>query len=697
MLKGQTIIGRVLARCPRGTEPLSARLRLSHLFGGADLAPRGFPPHAVLVVRRAQPAGRVALGAHNPHAPRAAWERELREQVTAFWRRAARPVRGRVPASAEAVLFADESEWMAALGLAAARREVGRHWCWRDSRGASPSQTMVRTWAASPRFVPAALVRLAQWGEAARVLGTLQPSEAGELLAALRSEFKLPHHARASGPHAARTATRRGSQAVPAGREGVRASGVGEAATAASSEVGAERGVRLEEGAAGGASVEESREQVPPWRRWLPPDGGECVRLHTAARSLLSFAAALFHAPSLARSREFAEEVAAFEEGVAAQAHPSPEDARANAAQSAKPRAHDADDGRADARTSLGDARRGAAHADAAPVASREAARSPSPDADAQALKTRGEASTDRAEEPPAVRPARDVGESHDSGTVEDVAEEEGDLEKAEAAPWAALGGCETRLGGALFLLNLLVGLRLPECFDEAYALSEHVTGWGLTELLARSLLGDVGAEFEDDPLWGALAHLDGRAGGEPPARGLRVGASYRVPARWLKLFAPREGEAVWLAAGGEGRLVLTHAAGFPVAVLPLAGREPSEAAAQFVDEYRAHGLRVSLRFKDGGGRVEDETEDVRRWMSWTFPFLKYALRRSLDAEGGGPGGDESARALLVRRGRLYCTDTHVDLVLEPSGLSFEARRAGLDASPGWVRDLMRVVAFHYE
>lgn len=83
--------------------------------------------------------------------------------------------------------------------------------------------------------------------------------------------------------------------------------------------------------------------------------------------------------------------------------------------------------------------------------------------------------------------------------------------------------------------------------------------------------------------------------------------------------------------------------------------------------------------------------------MDWTFPFQKYALRRSLMDEGEESEGDGAARALLVRRGRLHCTPTHVDLVLELSGLSFEARRAGLDASPGWVRDLMRVVTFHYE
>ena len=83
--------------------------------------------------------------------------------------------------------------------------------------------------------------------------------------------------------------------------------------------------------------------------------------------------------------------------------------------------------------------------------------------------------------------------------------------------------------------------------------------------------------------------------------------------------------------------------------------------------------------------------------MAWTFPFVKYALRRSLAEAGAELEGEGAARELLSRRGRLYCTATHVDLVLAADDVSFEARRAGLDASPGWVRDLMRVVAFHFE
>ncbi|HEY0174210.1 MAG TPA: hypothetical protein VGB98_24555, partial [Pyrinomonadaceae bacterium] len=168
MLKGQTTIGRFSARCPSGTEPIVARLRLARLFGGANLAPHGFPPRAVLVIRSLKSERGVALGGRLLLRPES--EREMREQVSLLWARAARPSGGRVPVWAEAVLFEDEGEWLASLGLAVTRGEAAGHWCFRAALGAetvaATRASLVRVWCESPRFLPAALVRLARWGEA---------------------------------------------------------------------------------------------------------------------------------------------------------------------------------------------------------------------------------------------------------------------------------------------------------------------------------------------------------------------------------------------------------------------------------------------------------------------------------------------------------------------------------------------------
>jgi hypothetical protein len=54
-------------------------------------------------------------------------------------------------------------------------------------------------------------------------------------------------------------------------------------------------------------------------------------------------------------------------------------------------------------------------------------------------------------------------------------------------------------------------------------------------------------------------------------------------------------------------------------------------------------------------------------------------------------------RALVARPGHVAFTRTHVDVVLPLRDLDLRVRRAGLDADPGWVPWLGRVVTFHYE
>jgi hypothetical protein len=763
MFTGQTTIGKVFARCPARTEPLVARMRLGHLFQSVDIAPRGFPPHAVLVIRRMSAPRGISLGALRL---RSEWEREMREEVALLWRCAVRPARGLAPEWAEAILFADEGEWLACLGLAVARREVERHWCWRASLGAesivSSTQTLVRAWASAPRFLPAALVNLARWGEAARVLGTLQPWEAGTLFSALRAEFDLPRIEDVANAFAARTTIKNDVQREPTPRERSAAPrranlderDAVESATAGSlvAKDGAERS-GTHDASDPGTKAEST---TPPWKHWLPSAGSECERLPATAQRLLAFAAALFHAPSLARSRSFAEEVFAFAEGKAVRAQAASDATHATARREAKSPPRGADERHIPVE-------RHDASDSAMTLAARgddECSLGPEHEAPTPSHPSREQEGTRGVVESSTPQPAAQSSaiESHDEESSSDIpvlAEDAGEA-GTHYAPWAELEGCETRLGGVLFLLNLFIGLRLPECFDDDdYKLSEHITGWGLAELLARALLGGACTEFDRDPLWGALAHLDGRAEGEPPAADLKVGLSYRTPARWLRLFAPRDEE--WVVCEDEGRMLLWHSGGFPIAVRPLNGLTPLEAAAQLVDAYHAQGVPVA-RLEEARTWLEEahapheeatapheetaapheETHtphartllssaglcfpfehfpifdhlnvyggaqlspELRRWMGLTFPFLRYALGRSLEDEAGLVHEaefdmEEAAREMLVRRGRLFCTATHVDLLMEMNGVSFPARRAGFDASPGWVRDLMRVVAFHYE
>jgi hypothetical protein len=700
MFTGQITIGTVSARCPARTEPLAARMRLAHLLRGADVVPRGFPPQAILVIRRAKSARGLSLGAFSL---RPGWETEVREQLSLNWRRASRPMRGVVPETEEAVLFADTGEWLACLAVAIARREVERHWCWRASLGAgaaSSIESLVRALLQRPRFVPSALVTLARWGEAARMLVALRPEDCDALLSALRAEFDLPHFIEASGTRDARAKTEHDAPthlAQTVREDATREAREGEHDSFAST---AERGSvenrdtrRSRVSDANDVSREEEASSSPPWERWLPSAGVECERLRAPAQRLLSIAAALFHAPTLARSRNFVEEVFNFSQRDARRdAHASP-DATPRTRAGKKRRGRDATDSATSRDTASSNERDDSVELDTLVPAHPSSARGDERRANEAATRHR------------VARESADDSFTEENASGASVAFEDEVGTEARVAPWSDLEGFETRLGGALFILNLLTRLRLPECFDEDYDLSEHVTGWGLTELLVRALLGEECEEFESDPLWDALARLDGRSMGEPPAPGLRVGLSYRVPARWLKLFA--SSEEPWLVLEEEERLILHHPEGFHVAVRPLEGRKPLEVAARVIEAYVAQGIVATARLEESRAHNEGAprlsafaydarlSEDLRRFMDWTFPFLKYALACSLAEEGTESGA--AMREMIVRRGRLYCTATHVDLVLEMSGVSFAARRAGLDASPGWVRDLVRVVAFHYE
>lgn len=780
MFTSGTIIGRVTARCPARTEPLASRLRLSQMLGGADLAPPGFPPQAVLVVRRAAAPARVAL---DSLLPGATWEREVRDALALAWRGAARPEGGRVPMRAEAVWFRDAGEWLACLAIAIERREVGRHWCWLASLGAraslSPSRALTLAWVESARFVPAAVSLLAEWGEAAHALAVLRPEESVAILSALCAELGLPRADTSSDAGARLSKHARAKDKASSGAQ-LSARGVGRDADEEESN---EAHDEHEEAAARG--FEAAR--VAPWVRRLHSAVGDATRLPAPTRQLLIVALAAFRAPALARSRGFAEEVLAFVEGAremaslrgAVSKRPEPRRVEEiNAPRGDPARADDAAAREASAareavaagKTAGANVETGASEVVAAHFThEEERAARPEEVVDSPPQVARDDREVSAEDESPKLRAgarsfAREQEEAARRDGVDDREETGVEEVCGTPKPWRGLEGRETSLGGVLFLLNLFAHLRLPECFDEDFHLSEQISGWGLAEILARALLGDAAAEHESDPVWEMLARLDGRGAGEPPAVALAVRDSYRVPVRWLTRFA--RGEAVWDARTSGASLVITDARGFVVSEQPLGELTADEAAAAELEHFRAQGVsarlykEVNARLCDAvDARLRDEIDTrlsdevdarpgdevdarpdastsapdlfergrllsfargrlsqlaggslsssgraplaagIRRWAEWTLPFLFYALALALACAEDFEAAEfeASARALLLKRGRLFSTATHVDLLMEMSQVSLVARRAGLDASPGWVHDLVRVVSFHFE
>lgn len=215
------------------------------------------------------------------------------------------------------------------------------------------------------------------------------------------------------------------------------------------------------------------------------------------------------------------------------------------------------------------------------------------------------------------------------------------------AAPASAAAGVSTELAGAFFLLNLLSYLDLPHGWTEGGQRDEELSAWALLEALARGLLGQDHDRYGDDPLWAALAALDGRAAGEPLRTGLG-GAGSHLPAAWLR-------KVGWAAGQGER--------GYS----------------------RARLARSAARAMDPA---------TAAWLRGVLPFIRHLLARAMGLTGGAER--RAAAALMIRPGRLQATNTHVDLYLPMDSVSLPVRRAGLDADPGWVPDLGRIVRFHY-
>jgi hypothetical protein len=691
MFANQTSIGRIVAHCATLTEPLQARLRISHLLQGADFTPPGFPPQAILIVRQARSPESISLSSFRL---RSQWEAGVREMIAGLYCTAVRPVRGVVPSGAPAVLFADTGEWLACMGLAAQAHDIDQAWYWQANlhkEAASSSLTLVREWVTRPRFVPAAIAHLAAWRRVVEVLQVFSPPEANAIFGALAGEWDLPkrewefppwlnepeHELRAqplNGPsddHDSSTIARESTGFQPP------AEGAGQAA--------ADERKRVSSSTEINPDRRSERSVKPPWQMWWPALEESCEDLPRESQRLLAGAVALFHAPARARSASLAMEVQRWLFAISERHEP--------------------------AARQLIKAKRSA---------SPEVPRTPkaAPRSDNMLSRTRptlkaAEVSQGPASGLPGVdsKPAESV-----SGIAEkpvaitsDEASSRGAGEIQNQPFWLNLSGCETKIGGALFLINLIQQTGLPECFDEEFSLSQHLGGWGLVEMLGKALLGQMVEDFHDDPLWAMLQRLDGRAEGELPGASLPPIDEYRMPVEWLQRFVPLD--QPWVVHSLLDRLRLLHRPGAFVVVDCARGPLSSaRKAAIELDRYRAQGIIAMLDEREAGfqdsasafllslQRIpewENLPASMRRWLRWTFPFLHHLLVRALGAEADTPL--ELARLLLLKTGTLYCTATHINLVMRMDQISMPVRRAGLDANPGWLLDLRRAVSFHYQ
>ncbi len=546
------------------------RLRVGRLAGSLTLD-GGLAPAQVLLVRsvrhRPPPAS-----AHPPGPGFSAWQAEISGRVRAAARTAARPVRGRVPQGADAVIFEDRSELLACLSLALASGAAERSWWCALLRPRSPASRrspVAAGWREEAPLVPAVFARLEEWAELETVADTVGRDECASIVEAVAAAHGVPRLATVVA----------GSDRLPSGR---------------SFRARARPPTRWER-----AQFHPQEADGLPSR----PAGGTAGENRTARRLLVTVALTLFHEPAVARSHAFAAACTDVADGIVAppragefgsswltriatgpgRERPSP----AAEAGLATPLAYDAPPSR---------------HAPTATYLEE-----PSSAASAAGLRLDRPPPRGHAREPEVARSTTEPRRSR--------------------MPAALADGVATELGGVLYLVDFLRTLRLLDGFATQFAVRSWLRGWALVEALGR-LLTEGSAQ---DPIWRILATLDGREPGEEPDIGLDGPGVHRLPVPWLEGFADHpvarwvdaEAEEIWCAGG----FALASAPRPTNGAAPVApgddGALPALSDAfQSIRETTARRLPFGLRASDPLGR----------FLLFLTPHLRARLLRALAA-----------------------------------------------------------------
>jgi hypothetical protein len=188
----ETIVGRLRIESTR-IDPAIAQLRLSSLLTNALSHPTSLPPTAIVFIRKLNdPLPRSLELQRSYIRPPAAWQQALNTRLENLIANAVRPGLGSVPANAQAVIFLDRSELLAALANDWCDDRLATCWWWQSLlRRAKAAQVVKESWQDAPQYVPAAVDKLTTAGKAARFVKTFSDSEACALLVSVARTFAL--------------------------------------------------------------------------------------------------------------------------------------------------------------------------------------------------------------------------------------------------------------------------------------------------------------------------------------------------------------------------------------------------------------------------------------------------------------------------------------------------------------------------
>jgi hypothetical protein len=699
---------------------LTVGLRVSHLLNTVDFEPPGFSPSATLIVRRLQDPMPHQL---QPDAwairPSLSWERATQEELAEFARRAARPSQGFVPQNASAVLFSDFAELLACLALDLLRGDAPALWWWRAILRSLPSSALDALFAVlhrDARFVPAALALLSSSGFAVPVVIALSTARAKAIFQEVTRLFELMHlYSLFERPSPTDSRLRSFSPSESVSPVDSRST------TSAVFSGGVIR---------------------PPWSSLFPASAvpPDLAPEHAALLGVSLMVERSTHSVATSRfSEAFSQWRLVTLQSVSApvwraatslaeplQATPlastplSPSEAVAEIAVAASPSAI-APDSSSDSTIP-------------APLPTEFVSVQPSANTLTQELLP---TARHLVHEPAAAVPASISWEPIPASSTEipaplqPAAESSStnvklsaDLQPAPGQPVSSSASApssssipalstpflgeplSTGLGGVLFLVNLLKSLDLPRSLESSSGSQFNLSPCELLELIARALLHPRrDLHLASDPVWHALALLDGRAAATLPGKQFTPATHYQIPDSWLTAFPLTAGAELYLRLNRRSRLEIWHPVGFPLLNCTLSPENQSLAVANAIARFskssdfipKISGLRKLHRLRDSCQPLGfSPRTSLRRFLDFLLPYVRMRLAASLGFEPRAPLS-LLAKTLLRQPAKIWITKTHVDVLLDLNLASGRVRLSGLDADAGWLAGFGRVFTFHFQ
>lgn len=662
-----TVIAHLRLRAaPR--DPLATRLRMSNVLSGADLSPAGLPATAIVFIRSLHdPLPRRLRLAQAGHAPAQAWQQAVGREIDALARRAARPARGFVAESAEAVWFSDRSELLACLARDWCSGALAARWWWRALlRNTDSARAVIAEWLQSPEYAPAAMQQLSITQHAHLFVQRLPDDVARQWLLRAGERFGLSalHRRLLGDPGAAMDSAC--DRHPPPGDAGENAGYIHYAARGPS-----------------------------PWLPWVPEVAQ--VALSRAQINFLGITLLLARAPGVARSAAWAEILQTTIVDVAPGA-PVLQPNAASPIGAAQAPVHDRTDHLIQStatRTSTvsASAPRVDLAADRPSLGNGGApsSRTLRPDTPSTPVIPQKPASVNA--HAASVHPEQVL----EAGTQPQAGPRAGAMALTNPSathitntthglptPWAGAQGVESAFGGALFLINLGLFLELYGDFSQPARPGIELPIWDFVAWVGEAC---VGRAIRHDAVWRLLAELSARQTGEEPGCHFQPPVEWRMPLNWLTPFAAVKD---WHWHGRRGRLQVRHPAGFVVLDVAVPQRNYARVLAEELAPYCAAGLCVRVTRARGTRR---HAPGRAPWLCWLRLYVRARLSAALGLRSMGRPG----KLLCSCPARLHVTPTHLDAYFTLARLPIEVRLAGLDRDPGWVPAAGRYIRFHFD